>query len=399
MNHTSCTPTQKKLCKDKKCDQCFRKSFLSHPRSKFWSPENTETPRSVSKSSHSKYKFICDNEECAHTFESALHKITNCNCWCPYCCNNSRKLCPDAFTDVGCDVCFSVSFASNPRSEFWSDKNTEQPWECMPGTHKKYIFNCPNPECLHEFETSLGHISTNNRWCPYCAVPSKRLCEDTSPTGCLICRAKTMASHPRAKFWHPKNKKKPEQVFLNSHDRYKFICGGPNGCKAVFETKMFDITGKGVWCPVCRHKTEAKLFEWLRDNRYDVKRQAKFEWCRNFKTGHYLPFDFVIGNILIELDGPQHFKQVSNWQSPQKTQLYDRRKERLANQNGYSIIRLLQEDVLIDRPASKWKSLLKKSISNKREEPTISLLSFPGYDSREVVVEYEVCINFVRTES
>ena len=63
-----------------------------------------------------------------------------------------------------------------------------------------------------------------------------------------------------------------------------------------------------------------------------------------------MPFDFVLEDkkIIIELDGPQHFKQISNWQSPQKTQQNDKYKMKCANNNGYSIIRLLQEDVFYD---------------------------------------------------
>ncbi|MFN3135355.1 MAG: DUF559 domain-containing protein, partial [Candidatus Kryptonium sp.] len=50
------------------------------------------------------------------------------------------------------------------------------------------------------------------------------------------------------------------------------------------------------------------------------KHQAKFEWCCNPKTGRILPFDFCIEEkkVIIEVDGPQHFEQISNWTSPEK---------------------------------------------------------------------------------
>jgi very-short-patch-repair endonuclease len=76
--------------------------------------------------------------------------------------------------------------------------------------------------------------------------------------------------------------------------------------------------------------------------------QAKFDWCRNDESRRCLPFDFLIEEykIFIELDGPQHFTQVSNWRSPEEQQRIDKYKMECANHHGYSIIRVLQEDVL-----------------------------------------------------
>jgi very-short-patch-repair endonuclease len=53
--------------------------------------------------------------------------------------------------------------------------------------------------------------------------------------------------------------------------------------------------------------------------------------------------------IIIELDGAQHFRQVLNWSSPEEQLENDIYKQNCANENGYSVIRLLQEDVLYDR--------------------------------------------------
>ena len=71
------------------------------------------------------------------------------------------------------------------------------------------------------------------------------------------------------------------------------------------------------------------------------------EWCKNKK---HLPFDFVIEErkIIIELDGKQHFEQIGNWLSPKETRKNDIFKMKCANENGFSVIRLIQLDVLID---------------------------------------------------
>ena len=51
--------------------------------------------------------------------------------------------------------------------------------------------------------------------------------------------------------------------------------------------------------------------------------------------------------IIIELDGAQHFIQVSNWKSPKETIENDIEKMRLAVYNGYYVIRIEQEWIQI----------------------------------------------------
>ena len=70
--------------------------------------------------------------------------------------------------------------------------------------------------------------------------------------------------------------------------------------------------------------------------------------------------------LIIELDGPQHFIQISNWQSPEQTRERDKYKLQCANNNGYSIIRLLQEDVYYD--TYDWFDELIKSIEKIKIE-------------------------------
>ncbi len=104
----------------------------------------------------------------------------------------------------------------------------------------------------------------------------------------------------------------------------------------------------GYGCPNCVNKTEGILFNKLIESYPNIIQQYKVDWCKN-KT--YLPFDFCIEEhkIIIELDGDQHFKQVSNWESPEKTQQNDMYKMSCANLNGYSVIRLLQDDVFSNK--------------------------------------------------
>ena len=73
--------------------------------------------------------------------------------------------------------------------------------------------------------------------------------------------------------------------------------------------------------------------------------------------------------IIIELDGLQHFEQVSNWQSPEETHLNDVYKMKCANENGYSVIRLLQTDVFDD--TYDWLKELRENIEKIKLEKII----------------------------
>jgi hypothetical protein len=127
----------------------------------------------------------------------------------------------------------------------------------------------------------------------------------------------------------------------------------------------------GAKCPTCKTKTESKLLEKVKIIYPTIKPQFKSDWCKNKKTDRCLPFDFIIEEykIIIELDGLQHFKQVSNWQSPEEANKRDIYKMKCANQNGYSIIRLLQEDVYSDK--YDWLSELKINIKKIKKDKII----------------------------
>ena len=142
-NYSSC-PSQKKIP--------FERSFTSHPKSKYWSEENEIVPRNVFKSSGKKYKFDCD--KCNHEFEISL-SVVNGGTFCPYCANH--RLCKN-----DCTICEEKSFASHPKSKYWSDKNDILPRNVFKSANKKYKFNCPN--CDEIYEANLFTVS-NGTWC------------------------------------------------------------------------------------------------------------------------------------------------------------------------------------------------------------------------------------------
>lgn len=82
--------------------------------------------------------------------------------------------------------------------------------------------------------------------------------------------------------------------------------------------------------------------------------------------------------MILELDGRQHFCQVSNWQSPEFTQKRDVYKMQCANDNNYSVIRIVQEDILNN--VYDWKIKLIETIEEIKNGDSISNISLSMED-------------------
>jgi very-short-patch-repair endonuclease len=166
-----------------------------------------------------------------------------------------------------------------------------------------------------------------------------------------------------------KNNINPRELFKGSEKKCIFNC---DKCNSEFESKLYNVL-TGYWCPYCKKKTEAKLQEFLRTEFTDCKSQVRFNWCRYSGTNNIMPVDFVLieKKIIIELDGEQHFNQISNWESPEYVQKKDVEKIELALQNRYSIIHLSQIDVWKD--TYDWRNILKEEIQTISEQSPLCI--------------------------
>ena len=349
--------SNKKICDKKNCEKCFKKSFASFNinKVKCWNYKlnNNIKPRNIFKNSNKKYWFTCN--KCKHNFNSTIGHITSIKLtWCPYCSIPCKKLCNN-----NCNLCFKKSFASfdNKKVKCWNYKlNNINPRNILKNDNKKYWFTCN--KCEHNFNSQICNItSKNSQWCPYCSVPCKKLCDNQD---CNFCFNNSFLSFDKEKVkcWNYKlnNNINPRNIFKNSSKKYWFTC---NKCNHNFKSRIADVSSKFLqWCPICKNKGEKKLYNYLLTLFPNVKKEFKAKWCKNLKTKRYLPFDFYIKkiNLIIELDGDQHFKQVSNWKCPVKTMENDVYKTKMANDNNISVIRLLQTDVLYDK--NNWKKHL-----------------------------------------
>jgi len=129
------------------------------------------------------------------------------------------------------------------------------------------------------------------------------------------------------------------------------------------------------------HKTIAILREYvkLRFPGLTIIPEFRLDNCKNPKTTRSFPFDLCIVELktILELDGMQHFRQVSNWAIPEDTIQRDIFKMQKANESGYKVIRIFQEDVYNNYKSSyTWldENLLPEIKSSDRTNMVISTI-------------------------
>lgn len=340
------------------------KTFASHPKSEFWSENNNCLPSNVSLKSGKKFKFNC--EKCKHEFDCSPHNIDKGH-WCPFCC--AQRRCPPNKIR-NCIHCFNRSFVSHPKAQFWSNDNLILPEEISLNDVRKFKFNCDI--CKHQFEAKINNIVQLDNWCPFCK--HSRRCSSDIIENCNFCFKNSFASHPKAKYWSSNNSPiTAKDVALNSNKMFLFNC---IECNVEFKVSPNKIN-LGTWCSNCKKTTEKLVYNWLIDiyDKTNVIHQAKFNWCKSPKTSRFYPFDFCISHTktIIEIDGCQHFKQVWNWPNPLEQQDRDLLKQKLAIENGYKIVRLVQKEVW--KFPEIWKQRLLFFLQNPIYENGIAFLT------------------------
>jgi len=101
---------------------------------------------------------------------------------------------------------------------------------------------------------------------------------------------------------------------------------------------------------------ENKVKYYLLEKYKKVECEKTFDWCLNESKTSHLRFDFYIDymNLLVEYDGEQHFKQISNWDFNQ-TKCNDEKKNELVLNQGIKLIRINYKEM----NNSNWKKVFK----------------------------------------
>ena len=295
----------------------------------------TLKPSDISFGSEKVLWWICPKQHncgCVHEYQQMIRTKT-CEVGCPYCCG--RKYCiHQSLQGTHPELVKQIHPTKN---------GTFKPSDISFGSEKVLWWICPkqhNCGCVHEYQQPIwGKTRQDKRQsgCPYCS--GKRYCIHQSLQG----------THPELiKQIHPtKNGTfKATDVSFGSIKKIWWNC--LNNSKHVYLQSICLKTCHKSGCPICKHKTAQMLYDFIKQYYPSIQIEVKFNWCINDKTNRKLPFDFYIPelNLLIELDGPQHFIQVAYFKNNLEiNHQHDRYKLDTALKNGKSMIRLLQKDV------------------------------------------------------
>lgn len=362
-----CKVGSAELCKEEDCSQCFEKSLASVISDEYWVKERNGKflPRKIRKNSEKIFWFIC--KLCKHIHQTSVCLFIQAK-GCKYC--TGSELC----NDENCKQCFGESFASIIANELWVQDMNANITPRMISKHatKKFWIKCAS--CKHKTHRT-PHNFVRSIGCQYCAgnlvERKEHLCRDEN---CELCFSNSFASHSMSKYWDytSNNELTPRKVRKHSHKKCSFLCPY---CNNIYVATINSITSNNTWCGCRRSKTETLVISWIREQypQYTTITQYRLDTCPTRK------FDIAIENIkiIIEIDGDQHFEQISNWQSPLDTQKIDIIKMENAISNGYTIIRLLQTDIWYNQ--IDWQNMLKKYIKEYDNAQCIYITSNERY--------------------
>lgn len=324
-------------------------------------------------------------EKCSHNFIATISNVTTSfddnpkNNGFPFCSGKSGK------------VCIHLSFGRlfpNIASELHPTKNKNiNVNSLLPNSHKILYFLCPikfECGCEHCYPAHVSHRTRtkNPTNCPFCT--HKQFCIHTS----------LMTTHPEISSewdYELNDNLLPSEFSYGSRKIINWIC--PNDITHKYSLAIRDRTLDNRGCKNCYGTTEAILNKSLltiknitTNNPIKIKWCCSFEWCKNPTTGNKLKFDFLVldFNVLIELDGEQHFNDVKHFNSfVENQQLNDVYKMICAIENGYSVIRLIQMDV------KKNKNDWKNKLINLLQNITIKIPTIHYIDNKNMYDNYK----------
>jgi hypothetical protein len=362
--------THQSLCIDINCEMCFNNSLASKLfntiqdfKNKIYKPKVhcydfnhiQDNPRFITKGCSKKLQFIC--YKCNHSFPSQASRILGLIC-CSYCSKTPNLLC---HKDNNCKLCFNKSFASHPKAQYWDYSNGKNegknPHDVFKSGGFYADFICD--DCGHEINISCNNVSTGY-WCAYCS--GQKRCDEVS---CEMCTTRKLSSHPMAMYWNLELNPKdisPDKLSLgNCREKFYFDCPNNVG-HPPFKMTPSHIN-RGQLCPSCLRKTQAIVSQFLNEEKIVYKTEYSPLFLRNkYIKNSFKRYDWLLTvlQLILELDGLQHFEKRGNWGDPIETMNTDIDKMLKAIENGYSGIRLFQPDVFTNK--FNWKEWLLNAI-------------------------------------
>jgi very-short-patch-repair endonuclease len=330
-------------------------AYLQPEITKQWHPikNGNLKPEEVSECSGKNVWWLCPNtckEGCKHEWKcSVSHRKNGTNC--RFC--TKQEIC----------IHDSIVYSHSELIKQWHPtKNGDlKPEQFSSGSgHQLIWWNCEitcKYGCKHDDYTAYVYSRTSGSGCPSCAGK------------CSPCIHNSIIyTHPEiTQQWHPTKNgdMKPEHYTKGAN---VYVWWFNNKCKHEWY-KQINSRTQGKGCPYCKNKTEQKLCDALIPYYPLLNCQFRVEWCKNINC---LPYDFVLEEYktIFELDGFHHFQDVQHHKSSYiEKHERDVYKMKCANENGYSVIRLLQTDVFYD--TYDWLKELRENIEKIRLEQRV----------------------------
>jgi len=329
-----------------------------------------------------KMKFECDNEHISYMSYDNLKSGNKCN----NCSPNKKKsfeFIKQYFQDNLCELleteyvngrtkmkykCSQNHIVNTTYNSFMTGRRCN-----ICSNNQKYSFEYINKYYIKNdcklLETEYINSNTKMKYlCKYGHVRNTTFSSFAAGKRCGFCSKNDAHSFDYVyQYFKDNNLELIDTEYKNCMSKLKYLC--INGHQSSISLNSVQ---NGNGCGFCKNKTEAIILEYLENNYKLITPQAKFDWCKQKRN---LPFDFLLNDfqIILEIDGRQHFSQVSNWGPPEFTLKNDIYKSNLAINNDYKIIRIFQEDVYYNK--FNWQELLKESIEilNNTDEYIIYL--------------------------
>ena len=311
---------------------------LQEPLNKYWDWEDNNklgiNPYLIYKTSHKQIWIKCDKTNYHGNYLININNFYNGK-RCPYCFN--RKIHPkDSFAQWGIDT-----VGEDFLEKYWSNKNTINPWEIAPQSHKKVWLLCQEHKYHNDnggYETSCDNFYKGSR-CGYC---HNFKLHPSDSFGNLYPE--------KAKYWSKNNIKLPYEVAPCTDTKYKFIC---ENCGSEFERSLASLNkaNTGVFCRECNSsQLEIKTKDILEKYNINYNSQVEYEGLlglgnRNLSYDFYLP-DY---NLLIECQGEQHERFVKGFHETkevfEKQLEHDKRKKEYAEKHNINLLEIWYYDI------------------------------------------------------
>lgn len=299
-----------------------------------------------------------------HVYQSSVKNRAVMGSGCPFCLETShRKYCR-------CDV--SKTIAGHPvlSLEFDAKMNDGiNPSQTSHGSMKIVWWKCSNHKTCdeHKWQTSAC-ARTNGRGCPFCGSGMKRYCR------CEF--SSTIASNAVLVKEFDKQRNGDldlSRIGLQSNRCFWWKCSISKDCPPWQNSPASRTSTKFVkaGCPSCSStKSALELF-----HKIEFDDQKSFPECRHIAA---LRFDFYLPkyNLLIELDGAQHFAQnifTPTAKAFEDLKLRDRKKEEFAKSKKIHLLR-----ISYDQHAHIAKHIFDMLDEISRCPPTKSIQIFAG---------------------